>query len=77
MTFRVLDTVILKHDLPAYGLCEGDIGAVVEVYDPDGLDVEFVTASGRTLALLTLIEKDVRRPMDNDLLAVRSLRAAV
>lgn len=77
MTFRALDTVILKHDLPAHGLCEGDIGAVVEVYDPDGLDVEFVTASGKTLALLTLSDKDVRRAMDEDLLTVRSLRAAV
>lgn len=77
MTFRVLDTVILKHDLPAHGLCEGDLGAVVEVYDQDGLDVEFVTGSGRTLALLTLTEQDVRRAMDDDLLAVRSLRPAV
>lgn len=26
----------------------------MEVYEPDGLEVEFVTASGRTAALLTL-----------------------
>lgn len=39
MTFRELDTVILKHELPAHGLRAGDIGAVVGVY-PDGLQVE-------------------------------------
>ncbi len=76
MTFRELDTVILEHDLPAHGLCAGDIGAVVGVY-PDGLHVEFVAASGETLGLVTLTEKAVRRAMDDDLLAARSLRAAV
>jgi hypothetical protein len=77
VTFQQFDTVVLKHDLPAHGLRTGDIGAVVDVYDPDGLHVEFATASGRTLALLMLTEQDLRRATDDDLLAVRSLRAAV
>ena len=38
----------------------GDLGAVVETYEPDGLEVEFVTASGRTAALVTLTAGDVR-----------------
>jgi hypothetical protein len=46
-----LDTVALARDLPAYGLRTGDLGAVVEIYPPDGLEVEFLTASGRTAAL--------------------------
>ena len=54
MTYRVLDTVVLDRDLPDHGLRKGDLGAVVEVYEPDGLEVEFVTASARTAALLTL-----------------------
>ena len=49
-----LDTVVLVRDVPEHGLCAGDLGAVVEVYPPDGLEVEFVTASGRTKALVTL-----------------------
>jgi hypothetical protein len=49
----------------------------VGTYDPDGLDVEFVTASGRTQALVTLHESDVRRVMDEDLVSVRSLRRGV
>jgi Domain of unknown function (DUF4926) len=73
---RVLDTVVLEIDLPSQGLRRGDVGAVMEVYEPDGLEVEFVTGSGRTQALLTLKVDDVRLITDTDILAVRSLRAA-
>lgn len=73
---RVLDTVVLEIDLPSQGLRRGDVGAVMEVYEPDGLEVEFVTGSGRTQALLTLRVDDVRLITDTDILAVRSLRAA-
>ena len=71
MKFRCLDVVVLEKDLPAYGLRRGDLGAVVEVYQPDGLEVEFVTASGVTGALVTLTEVDVRHVVENDLVAVR------
>ena len=73
MDFKTLDTVVLLHDLPAHGLRAGDLGAVVETYEPDGLEVEFVTASGRTGAVVTLKVRDVRRVADNDLVSVRSL----
>jgi hypothetical protein len=74
MTFKTLDTVVLDRDMPEFGLKKGDLGAVVQIYEPDGLEVEFVTASGRTEALVTLDQKDVRRVGDTDLIAVRSLR---
>jgi Domain of unknown function (DUF4926) len=74
MKFKLLDTVALTHDLPHKDLRAGDLGAIVELYEPDGLEVEFVTASGRTQALLTLHEADVRAVGDEDLVAVRSLR---
>jgi Domain of unknown function (DUF4926) len=54
MDYSSLDTVVLNRDLPEHGLKIGDLGTVVEIYEPDGLEVEFVTASGRTGALLTL-----------------------
>jgi len=73
MDIKSLDTVVLARDLPAYGLRAGDLGAVVETYPPDGLELEFVTASGRTQALVTLRLTDVRRVADNDLVAVRTL----
>ena len=71
MTYRVLDTIVLDRDLPDHGLRKGDLGAVVELYEPDGLEVEFVTASGRTAAVLTLTAQDVRPVADNDLVSVR------
>jgi hypothetical protein len=74
MTYRVLDTVVLERDVPDHGLRRGDLGAVVEVYEPDGVEVEFVTASGRTAALVTLTARDVRPVADDDLVSVRSCR---
>ena len=73
---KVLDTVILVKELPDLGLHRGDIGAIVEMYEPDGLEVEFVTASGRTQALVTLKKSDVRAAADTDMLTVRSQNAA-
>ena len=71
MRFELLDTVVLERDLPEHGLRRGDLGAVVEVYEPDGLEVEFVTASGKTEALVTLSQSDVRAVDDDDLITVR------
>jgi hypothetical protein len=72
--FNLLDVVVLDRDLPDQGLRSGDLGTVVEVYPPDGLEVEFVMASGRTQALLSLRVGDVRAVGDRDLIAVRDLK---
>jgi hypothetical protein len=77
MTFKLFDTVVLECDLPDVGVRRGDLGAVVEVHEPDGLEVEFVAASGRTQALVTVRETDVRHVDDRDLIAVRPLQRAV
>lgn len=76
MKYQLLDTVVLNRDVAEHGLRRGDLGAVVEVYPPDGLEVEFVTGSGRTQAVLTLAVDDVRPVEDRDLIAVRSLDEA-
>jgi len=72
MKLSLLDTVVLKRDLPEHGLRAGDVGAVVELYGPDGIEVEFVRASGQTKALVTLETADVRSVDDNDMLTVRT-----
>jgi hypothetical protein len=74
--YRILDTVVLRRDVPEAGLRVGDLGAIVEVHDADCFEVEFVAASGRTEALVTLRSDDVRHVNDRDLIAVRSLRQA-
>jgi len=73
MNFKTLDTVVLARDLAEHGLRAGDLGAVVDFYEPDGIEVEFVTASGRTQALVTLNVSDVRQVQDSDLVSVRSV----
>jgi len=76
MALKVLDSVVLKRDLPEHGLKKGDIGAVVELYGSEGVEVEFVTGSGKTQALVTLKHSDVRAVADSEILAVRPLDAA-
>jgi hypothetical protein len=76
MTYRLLDTVVLARDLSEYGLQKGDLGAVVEVYDAEAIEVEFVRASGKTQAVVTLTIDDIRPVLDNDLVAVRSVPSA-
>jgi hypothetical protein len=73
MKFKLLETVVLDRDVPESGLRKGDLGAIVQTHEPDGLEVEFVTASGRTQALVTLRIADVRSVMDEDLISVRPL----
>jgi hypothetical protein len=74
MTFKPLDTIVLDKELPDHGLRPGDLGVIVDIYPPDGLEIEFVTGSGRTKALVTLRESEVRAIADTDLVAVRSTR---
>ena len=75
--FKLLDTVVLKRNVPEAGLRVGDLGAIVEVHDADHFEVEFVAASGRTQALVTLGSDDIRHVNDGDLIAVRSLERAI
>jgi Domain of unknown function (DUF4926) len=74
---RELDTIVLTHDVEEHGLKRGDVGAVVHRYeDGAALEVEFVTAEGRTLAVLTLTGQDVRPLGERDILHARELAAA-
>ncbi len=70
---KLLDTVALTNDHLEAGLQKGDVGAVVEVLGQDAYEVEFVAASGRTQALITLAANEVRALGDRDLISVRSL----
>ena len=76
MTYRELDTVVVTKELPAFELKQGDVGAVVQVYSPTAVEVEFVTATGATQAVVTLSTDTIRPVGRKDLLAVRQLDAA-
>lgn len=74
---RELETVVLLHDVAQHDLKAGDIGTVVHRYrDEQRFEVEFVTAEGRTLAVLTLTDSDVRPVRGSEILHVRELAPA-
>lgn len=54
-----LDVVTLRRDLPEANLHAGDHGTVVHEYN-GAYEVEFLSAAGRHIALLTLDADDVR-----------------
>ena len=71
---KELETVALTRDIPEYGLKEGDVGAVVHCYgNGDGFEIEFVTAEGKTIVVLTLSSADVRQVAGKEMLHVRTL----
>jgi hypothetical protein len=74
VNFELLDVVVLERDMPEHGLRRGDLGTIVE-FAGDRFAVEFVAASGRTQALVTLTRTEIRAVSDNDLISVRPTRA--
>ena len=51
---KLLDVVALRSYLPELGLYRGQVGTVVEEYEPAVFEVEFSDSSGRAYALETL-----------------------
>jgi len=54
-----LDLVAVLKQPPDTDVEIGDVGTVVEVLPPDGLEVEFLDRDGRTRCLATLSFDDV------------------
>jgi len=74
---RELDMVALTRDIDEHALKQGDIGAVVHKYGKEGFEVEFVTAEGKSIAVLTLRKGDVRALRGREILHVRDISQAV
>ena len=51
---KLLDVVALTQNLPDLGLYQGQVGTIVEVYEPTVFEVEFVDLKGKTYAVETL-----------------------
>jgi hypothetical protein len=51
---KLLDVVVLTKDLPELNLHKGQVGTIVEVYQSNDFEVEFVDLQGNTYALETL-----------------------
>jgi Domain of unknown function (DUF4926) len=51
---KLLDVVALLEDLPELSLIRGQVGTIVEEYEPDVFEVEFSDTNGRAYAIETL-----------------------
>lgn len=72
-----LDLVVLMQDVEEFGLKSGDVGTVVHCYGQgEAFEVEFVAASGETVAVLTLTPADIRPLSGREILHVRELTLA-
>jgi len=72
--FNEHDTVVLTIDIVEYDLKCGDIGAVVHCYaDGTAYEVEFVAGDGKTVAVVTLRQKDIRPFGEQEILHAREL----
>lgn len=73
---KELDLVVLTHDIEDRGLRSGDVGTVVHSYeDKVGFEVEFVTAEGKTVAVLTLTTADIRPFDHSEILHARDVKS--
>lgn len=70
---RELDSVILTVDLPEHGLKKGDVGTVVMAHGTAGYEVEFMTLSGETLAVVSLSREQVRPVGRREIAQARSV----
>jgi hypothetical protein len=74
---KELDTVVLTTDLPEHRLAKGDMGTVVLVHEGGkGCTVEFMTLSGNTIAVVTLLADQVRQTDKDEIAHARSVVAA-
>jgi hypothetical protein len=72
-----LDTVVITRDLPERGIVAGDIGVVAHLYtDSRGVEVEFLSGEGATIAVETLSVEDVRPVGAREILHARPLESA-
>ena len=68
--FEEHEVIVLTADLPEEGLEAGDMGTIVSVA-PEGFLVEFMTHTGRTVAIASVSRDQVRAVSDFDVHHVR------
>jgi hypothetical protein len=81
MSLELYGRAMLMADLPDEGLREGDVGVVVEHYEargdsPEGCELEFFSARGETVAVVSVPATAVRAADRHELLTVRRFRAS-
>ncbi len=71
------DCVVLTANLPGEDLQAGDVGTVVHIHrDGAAYEVEFMTLTGQTVAIATVLPTQLRPVSKRDVTHVRELSAA-
>ncbi len=71
------DCVVLTKNVLEEGLETGDVGTVVHIHkDGTAYEVEFMTLTGQTVAVVTLLAGEVRPLSGRDLAHARELQTA-
>ena len=69
---KELDIVVLTEDLPNHNLRTGDTGTIVFNHENDkAYEVEFLTFTGDTVAVVTLESHQIRRVSNQEIPCVR------
>ena len=62
------DIVVLTEDVPEEGLTAGDAGTIVHIHNNgEGYEVEFMTLTGQTIAVASLLAQQVRPVSGQDI----------
>ena len=73
---KELDSVVLTTDLLEHGLATDDIGTVVLVHEGGkGCTVEFMTLTGHTIAVVTLLANQIRQIAKDEIAHARHVVA--
>jgi hypothetical protein len=68
------ECIVLTQDIPDESLQAGDVGTVVHIHgDAAAYEVEFMTLTGRTVAIATVLPSHLRPVSPRDLTHVREL----
>jgi hypothetical protein len=81
MKYEPYTRVALAADLPAHRLRRGDVATVVETHaglpgQEHGYTLEVFTATGETIAVVTVRESQIEPLTSTEVLSVRALQSA-
>lgn len=81
MKYELYARVALATDFPEHGLCRGDVATLVECHagrpgHEPGYTLKVFTATGETVAVVTVRESQIEALTRAEVLSVRQLRSA-
>lgn len=81
MKLELYNDAVLARDIPAHGLCSGDVVKLVDFHPtPDGdgaYSIEVFNTMGETIAVTSVSASDLEPLLANEVFSVRKLSIAV